>query len=233
MNFAQRQYELGFKLLGGSDRFNSTNYFRSLEASKNRPNPFPSPRRYIIKKNLQEPFKDYFVLKSNEKFKLKIETIQTKPVIPKLNLEYIELEQRMKNNRDRAREIYNRALSLENAKFALRVFTQKPRFMHTKFLEKLYEENYQTKSPKRTINKSINTKKLRVYLPKISGYKDWRYSIHSRTEANLDDDNDNEIGNNSSVELKEHGQKETKHQRQGHIEGQHRGANNNNLETTN
>ena len=153
--------------------------------------------------------------------------------IPKLNLEYIELEQRMKNNRDRAREIYNRALSLENAKFALRVFTQKPRFMHTKFLEKLYEENYQTKSPKRTINKSINTKKLRVYLPKISGYKDWRYSIHSRTEANLDDDNDNEIGNNSSVELKEHGQKETKHQRQGHIEGQHRGANNNNLETTN
>lgn len=230
MNFAQRQYELGFKLLGGNDRFNSTNYFRSLEASKKRPNPFPSPRRYIIKKNLQEPFKDFFVMKSNEKFKLKIETIQNKPVIPKLNEEYLKLEQIMKNNRDRAREIYNRHLSLENEKFTFRVFTQKPRLIIHKYLEKLYGENQQMKSPKRTINKSSNMKKLKVHLPKISGYKDWRYSIHSRTEANLDDDN--ELGNSNSFEFKEHGQKETKHQRQGHIEGQHRGANNN-LETSN
>jgi hypothetical protein len=232
MKIAQKQYELGFKLLGGSQRFDTTNYFTSIEASRNRPNPFTSPKQYIIKKNLQEPFKDYFVLKSNEKLRLKIETIQSKPVIPKLNVEYLELEQRIKNNKEKSRQIYNRALSLENEKFVHRVFTQKPRVIHMKFLEKLYEDNQQIKSPRRNVNGNTIYKKLKIKLPKISGYKDWRYSIHSRTEANLDEND--ESGNNNSLELKDHEHKEIKHQKQGHIEGQHRANNNdNNLETSN
>ena len=142
--------------------------------------------------------------------------------MPKLNDEYIELEQRIKNNKERSRQIYNRALSLENEKFAYRVFTQKPRVIHAKFLEKLFKENQQVKSPKRNSIDNTVYKKLKIKLPKISGYKDWKYSIQSRTEANLDENDD-------SLELKDHGHKDIKHQRQGHIEGQHRENNNDNF----
>ena len=220
MNFAQKQYELGFHILGGSQRFNTTNYFRNIDTIRSRQNQYPtSPKQYIIKKNLNEPFKDFFVLKSNERFRLKLETIQSKPVIPKLNEEYIQLEQRMKNNRERTRELYNRALSLENEKFAYRVFTQKPRFINAKFLEKIYanhEKNIAQKSPKK--RQSIYNS-LSIKLPKISGYKDWKYNLHSRTEANLDSDNEN--SNDKSLELKDHGYKEISHKKQGYIEGQH------------
>ena len=231
MNFAQKQYELGFRLLGNSQRFNTTNYFRSIDTAKSRPNQFPaSPRKFFIKKNLQEPYKDIFVKKSNERFRLRLETLQSKPVIPKLNNEYIELEKIMKNNKERARQIYNRALSIENEKYTNRVFTQRPRIMAAKYLEKLYEENKEKfeklKSPRRSIDKYDNYSTLPVKLPRI---KDRRNTFHSRTEANLDT-SDNEL-NNNSLELKDHGHKEISHQKQGHIEGQHREYNK--LETSN
>ena len=220
MNFAQRHYELGFKILGGSQKFNTTNYFSHIDTIRSRPNQYPlSPTRFLLKKNLYEPFKDFYVIKSNEKFRLKLETIQTKPVIPKINEEYIQLEQRMKNNRERARELYNRALSLENEKFKNRVFTQKPRVSNLRLIEKLYgnqQRNSIVKSPKKrnSIYSSIPIK-----LPKLSGYKDWKYNLHSRTEANLDSDNEN--SNDKSLELKDHGYKEISHKKQGYIEGQH------------
>ena len=70
MNFAQKQYELGFRLLGNSQRFNTTNYFRSIDTAKNRPNQFPaSPRKFFLKKNLQEPYKDIFVNNTSPKLK--------------------------------------------------------------------------------------------------------------------------------------------------------------------
>ena len=221
MNFAQKQYELSLRLLGNSPRFNTTNYFRSIDTAKSRPNQFPSsPRKFFIKKNLQEPYKDIFVIKSNERFRLRLETLQTKPVIPKINNEYIELEKIMRNNKERSRQIYNRALSIENEKYTNRVFTQRPRILRTKYLEKLYEENRENfekiKSPRRSNDKYGNNNILGVKLPKI---RDRRNTFHSRTEANLD--SDNEL-NNNSLELKDHGHKEISHQKQGHIEGQHR-----------
>ena len=226
MNFAQKQYELGFKILGGSQKFNTTNYFSHIDTIRSRPNQYPlSPTRFLLKKNLYEPFKDFYVIKSNEKFRLKLETIQTKPVIPKINEEYIQLEQRMKNNRERARELYNRALSLENEKFINRVFTQKPRFTNIRLLEKLIgnqEKNSIEKNPKKR-NSIYNS--IPIKLPKISGYKDWKYNFHSRTEANLDSDNEN--SNDKSLELNDHGYKEISHKKQGYIEGQH----NNQVET--
>ena len=127
----------------------------------------------------------------------------------------------MKNNKERARQIYNRALSIENEKYTNRVFTQKPRIPATKFLEKLYEDNIEKfekiKSPRRSNDKYGNYNTLPIKLPRI---KDRRNTFHSRTEANLDS-SDNEL-NNNSLELKDHGHKEISHQRQGHIEGQHR-----------
>ena len=138
--------------------------------------------------------------------------------MPKMNEEYIQLEQRMRNNRERTRELYNRALSLENEKFANRVFTQKPRVLNTIFLEKLHgnQRNNEQESPKKR-HSIYNSFPLK--LPKISGYKDWKYTLHSRTEANLDSDNEN--SNDKFLELKDHGYREISHKKQGYIDGQH------------
>ena len=222
MNFSQKQYELGFRLLNSTNfqRFNTTNYFKSLETAKNRPNPYPSPKKFVIKKSLQEPYKDIFVIKSNMNFRLRLNSIETKPVIPKINVDYIELGQRMRNNKERTRELYNRAISLENERFTNRVFTQKPRVTNTKILEKLYLENHsrileQLKSPSITRYKN-DFNKMPVRLPILSTYKNGKNKIHSRTEANLDSDNDEM--NDNSVELKDHVHKEISHQKRGHIE---------------
>ncbi len=56
-------------------------------------------------------------------------------------------------------------------------------------------------------------------MPKLSSFKFGKYSIQSRTEANLD--SDNEEVNNNSLELKDHGHKEIYHQKQGHLEWYH------------
>ena len=237
MNLAQKQYELGFNLLMNSQRFNTTNYFRSIDTIKSRQNQYLSPRRFIIKKNLQEPFKDFFVMKSNEKFRIKIDAIQNKPVIPKLNTEYIELEQRIHNNKEKTRQLYLRAISLENEKFAKRIFAQRPRVLDTKLLEKLYKENHEKyidilkSGNKRRLNFNGNDNTIPVRLPKIISKIDSKYKIHSKTEANLDSDNE-QNDNNNSLELKDHEHKEISHQKQGHIEGQHREINNNLAETS-
>ena len=228
MNSTQRRYELGFNLLGNSNKFNTTNYFRTLESIRSRRNQFPSsPKKYIIKSSIQEPYKDYFVIKTNNKLRLKLETLLSKPVIPKINTKYIEIEQRLKNNKERIREIFNRNLILQNEQFVNRVFSQKPRVINTKLLEKLYEENHEKyikllKSPKNRKN-SCNSNLIPVRLPKIS-----KNNKHFRTEANLDSDNEDskDSNNNNSLELKDHEHKEISHQRQGHIEGQHRYDNN-------
>ena len=225
MNATQKRYDQGFYILGSSQRFNTTNYFRTIDLIRSRPNQFPtSPKKYIIKSIIQEPYKDIYVIRANQKLRLKLDTIQSKPVIPKLNTEFIEIEQRMRNNKDKARELYNRALSLQNEKFIYRVFSQKPRIINTKLLEKLYEEKHdkyieQLKSPRIRKN-SYKSNLLPVRLPKIS-----KNNIHFRTEVNLDSDNEDSNDNDNNLELKDHEHKEINHQKQGHIEGQHRNNN--------
>jgi len=222
MNFAQKQYELGFRLLNSTNfqRFNTTNYFKSLDNAKSRPNPYPSPKKYLLRKVVQEPYKDFFVIKSNRNFRLKLNSIESKPVIPKINIEFLELGQRMKNNKEKTRELFNRAISLENERISNRIFTQKPRVLNTKLLEKLYVETHdkyieKLKSPSITRYKK-NLHPIPITLPKLSSFKFGKYSIQSRTEANLD--SDNEEVNNNSLELKDHGHKEIYHQKQGHLE---------------
>ena len=228
MNSTQRKYELGFNLLVNSKKLNTTNYFRTIETIRSRKNQFTvSPKKYIIKSSIKEPYKDYFVIQANQKLRFKIETLQRKPVIPKLNTEYSEIEQRMKNNKERIREIFNRNLLSQNEQFVNRVFSQKPRVINTILLQKLYEEKHEKyikmlQSPKNRKN-SCNSNLVPVRLPKIS-----KNNKHYRTEANLDSDNEDskDYNNNNSLELKDHEHKEISHQRQGHIEGQHRYDNN-------
>ena len=96
MNLTQRRYELTFNLLGYPQKYNKTNYFSIIESIKGRKNQFTtSPKKYIIKSSNREPYKDSFIIKANNKLRLKIETLQSKPVLPKINTEYIEIEKRI------------------------------------------------------------------------------------------------------------------------------------------
>ena len=218
MNSYQRQYESGFRLAENIQRFSSTNYFKSLDHIKKRKLQIPTPKKYIIKKFSNEPYKDLFVLKENKRIKLKLDSINEKPPVPKLNLEYIKLGEIMRNNKERNREIYQKALSLENSKFTARIREQKPIILTAKELGKMFAEHERyveiLKSPcimRRSTKYS--PPKAPVYLPKIEK----KINAHSKTEFNLD--SDNEKSHDNSMEMKEHDANEISHQKRGHIDG--------------
>lgn len=209
MNFSQKQYELSLRIFN-TDLNDSTPYFNSLNLAKARKNPYASPKKYVIKHVSTEPYKDYYVINENKKIKFRLDNITNKPVEPLLNNEYIEIEQRIKNNKEKNREMYKRGLSKENQKYSSRIFTQKPRVISTELLEKLYIETHdkyieQLKS--RNVIKNKNKEKSNLYgkiiLPKISGYKNLYTEIHE---------------NSKSKEMKTHGHKEITHQKPGHYE---------------
>ena len=209
MNFSQKQYELNLRLFS-TDLSDPSNYFTSLNLAKLRKNPYASPKKYVIKHVNTEPYKDFYVINENKKIKIRLDNISNKPVEPILNNEYIEIEQRIKNNKEKNREIYKRGLSKENEKYSSRVFTQKPRIINTELLEKLYietHEKYIEQLKPKKVNKN-NNKTPRLYgkikLPKISGYN-----------INIDLNE-----NNKSKELKNHGREEIAHQKPGHEENQ-------------
>ena len=205
MNFSQKQYELNLRLLN-TDLSDSTNYFNSLNLAKLRKNPYTSPKKYVIKHVNTEPYKDFYVIKENKKIKIRLDNISNKPVEPILNNEYIEIEQRIKNNKEKNRELYKRGLSKENEKYSSRIFTQKPRIINTELLEKLYIETHekyieQLKSKKLNKNNNKATKLYgKIILPKISGY-----NVNMVSNEN-----------NKSKELKNHGSEEIAHQKPGH-----------------
>ena len=205
MNFSQKQYELNLRLFS-SDLSDPSNYFNSLNLAKLRKNPYASPKKYVIKHVNTEPYKDFYVINENKKIKIRLDNISNKPVEPILNNEYIEIEQRIKNNREKNRELYKRCLSKENEKYSSRVFTQKPRVINTELLEKLYietHEKYIEQLKPKKVNKN-NNKATRLYgkiiLPKISGYN-----------INMDLNENN---------LKNHGREEIDHQKPGHSENE-------------
>ena len=221
MNSSQRFYELGFKLLSNSQRFNTANYFRSLYQAKKRESQYQSPKNSskitfnTVKKTRQEPYQDYFVINSNKKFRLKLDNIYEKPSMPKLNEEFIKLAQKLRINKDRQRELYIRAVSLENEKIAHRIYNQKPVAINVKQLEKLNAETHDKylqiiKSPlimrKLILSNPVNLPK--IFTPK----KPKNNNAHSKTEFNLENENDDSFNN-----AVEHSNKDITHQKRGHL----------------
>ena len=86
MNLLQKQYGLKINIQKDSQRYNIENYFNTIEAIRSRPTQFITyPKNCFIKKISQEPYKDIFVIQSNRKMRLRLESIRNKPVIPKIN----------------------------------------------------------------------------------------------------------------------------------------------------
>jgi hypothetical protein len=228
MNAFQRQYETGFRLMENIPKFSSTNYFKTLNIIRNRQSQYPT-RKLIIKSEFQEPEKTYDVMKENKRLKLNIYNISHKPYIPKINTKFIKYGEFLRNNKERNRDVYNRALSLENKKYSNRIYNQKPIILKVKYLEKLLSETHDKylemiKNPC-LMRKSFDMKnRTLVNLPNINS-KRKRFKGHSKTEANLNVDNDQSY--NNSIEMTSHGYSDISHQKMGNVEGKH--GNNNQL----
>lgn len=223
MNSYQRQYESSFRLASNIQRFSSTGYFKSLDSIRKRQIQIPTPKKYIIKKFSNEPYKDFFVLRENKRLRLRLDSINEKPPAPKLNYEFIKLGEIMRNNKERNRELYQKAISLENSKYVTRIKEQKPIILTAKIFDKMFAEHEKyvemLKSPYIMRRSKDSPVKTPIYLPKIEK----RVNAHSKTEFNLE--SDNEKSNDNSLEMNSHDAKEISHQKRGHIDGANNGNN--------
>ena len=209
MKICQKQYELGFLLLNSPNRFSINHYFNNLKLAKSRKNLYPPINNHIPKKTYTEPFKDYETVKSLQKLQLRIDTINERQPLPKINKAFIEIKTRINNNKGKTKELANRALSLENIKFTRRIMNQEPRIMKCKLLDKLYFEKHEkyVEMSKRRIVGDIS--KFQFKLPKLKKKQ--------KTELN------NEF--EKSLNLKEHDYKDITHQTQGHLDEQNQANN--------
>ena len=222
MNTAQKFYDSAFTTISGSQKLNPFFYFKSLQLIGSRKTQYPSFDRFIIKREPQLPYKNHFVIEANKKYNQKISIMRQKPVIPKINSLFLELDQRIKHNKEKIKENKTRALTLENSKYNTRVRNQKPKLLKAEFLKKLFVENHdkyleillRNTRFRKKVGKS-NNKNTYIKLPSISGYKDGIFSnrLHSKTEYNLDDDIEN--SNDNSVEQRDHKHIEISHQKRG------------------
>ena len=229
MNNTQRLYGLAFNTIIGVQQLNPFSYFKSLNLINQRKTQYPSFDRFIIKKVSKVPYQDFFVIQSNKKYKDKILDMRQKPVKPKINSVYLELDQRIKNNKEKIKLNKERALTLENKSYNIRVKNQKPKLLKADYLQKLYVENHdkylelllRNSRFRKKVGNSNNFKSSIIKLPNISGYKNGMFSkIQSKTEYNLDDDNNNNQSSDNSVEQKDHKHNEISHEIQGHEEKQ-------------
>lgn len=218
MNACQRQYESGFRLLENIPRFSTTNYFKKIDFIKNRQSQYPT-RNFNIKREFQELEKNYDVMKDNQRLKLNIYNISNKPYIPKINTKFIRYSEFLRSNKEKNRDIYNRAISLENKKYADRIYNQKPIILKVKYLEKIFSETHDKyleliKNPC-LMRKSYEMKnRTLIKLPNIN-YKRRRFKGHSKTEANLNTDNDQSY--NNSLEMTSHDYNDISHQKRGNV----------------
>ena len=222
MNSNQRLYDLAFITINNSTtKLNPFDYYKNIKTIYSRRTQFPSFDKFSFKRINPKPipYKDHFVIESNKKYSSKIKSLIKKPVIPKINSEFEELEQRLKNNNERNKFVKKRALKLENKKFMMRVKDQKPKILKASELSKLFIENHSKYSEIKLRNSRFRKKpakkskpKLYLSLPSISGSEFNYKSIRIKSEYNLDSiDSSKE----NSLEQKDHKHHEFSHEKQG------------------
>ena len=222
MKTIQKQYELKSRMFNNYKEIDPYDYFRYIDQIRTRPNQYSiSTERNVIKKIIYEPYKDPNVIEANRRHKLNLYKIFKEPALPKLNNEYLEVREILKNNKDRYREIAERALSFENMKFQDRVFNQKPRIVENCFYRKIpnliksstngdFESEY-----RKTLRKSNHLR-----LPAINKHKEGKFERLFQTEVNTTRDiNENEQSGDNTINMKDHKYKDISHLKQGHIEG--------------
>ena len=143
MNLRQKSY----------DSFNTTNrllkltnsYYhnRNLDFIKNRKSKFVSIKKEksVHKSKYLQPFKDFFVKRSNATLISKINEMRWKPVKPKINTFFIAKEKDIQDFRQRYQIINKDSIKNENINYKKRIKNQKP-FFSTKYMDKDFKDNH-------------------------------------------------------------------------------------------
>ena len=226
MNSTQKFYDLGFLTVNNSiQKINPFDYLKNLRLIQERKTQFPTFDKFIMKKMREIPYKNHFVMESNKKYNHKIKEMKDKPVAPKINTVFIELDQRIRNNKEINKIIKSRALTLDNHNFKKRIKNQQPKLLKAEYLSKLFINSHdkyleillKNSKFRKKINKySIENKMSTIKLPNISSYREGVFNkFHSRTEFNLQAE---ENSKDNSIEQKDHKYKEISHQKQGHLD---------------
>ena len=219
MNPAQKLYDYKSSILDSNSKVIETEYFRIIDNIRTRPNLYKiAPEKYNIKRNAYEPYKAPDVINSNKKFQLRIDTIIDEPSLPKINLEYLDIREKLRKNRERYRDIAKSVLNTENEKFQDRVFNQKPRIESTMDLLKDYElsQTYKNLGRNNRGLKKFYKEKTNVRLPSINKHK-VNYDKIFQTEINNTNGNsDTEPNVKDAKELKDHKYSEITHQKPEH-----------------
>lgn len=220
MSTTQKNFDSSLRFLASTQRFNPNNYFNTLEKIRNRQSQFQTQKQNTIKKSSQEPYKDIFVIDSNRRFKIKLSNISNRPVVPKMNEEYLKFADFLKTSKDKQREMHDRVLSIENEKLSKRFYTKKPGEFNVKILEKINSETHDKYLQILRNHSLLKQKWLNspLILPKISSQKKGMSNFRSKTEINLGPESSSL---NNSSDFKDHGYNEISHQKSGNIEGQH------------
>jgi hypothetical protein len=222
MKTIQKQYELKSRLFNNSQEMDLNDYFRYIDLIRNRPNQYSIPtERNVIKKIIYQPYKDPNVIEANRRHKLNLYNKYKEPALPKLNNIYLEVREILKNNKDRYREIAERALSFENTKFQDRAFSQKPRIIENYYYRKIpnLKKSSNNRDSESEYRKS-SRKSSHLRLPSINKHKEEKYEKLFQTEVNTTRDiNDNEQSGDNTINMKDHKYKDISHLKQGHIEG--------------
>ena len=224
MKTIQKQYELKSRMLNNSQNIEITDYFRFLDEIRKRKNLYIIPQEKInIKRVICEPFKDPNVIDENKRFKERLYTIIDERPLPKLNIEYLEVRDRIKNSKEKYREIAQKGLSVENSRFQDRVFNQKPRIEEIRFLRKIHKRHSKLMKNSKTENYEDDYKKYskriqNLILPNIYAHKDGNSEKIFQTEVNTTNNvSHNEQSIENAEKMKDHNYNEISHQKQGHI----------------
>ena len=236
MNSVQKQYELKSRMFNNCKKIDLTEYFKFLDEIRRRKNQYIIPqdkKNIIIKRVINEPFKDPSVIEENRRQKERLYTIIDEKPLPKLNYEFLEVRDRIRNNKEKYREIAERALSVENTKFIDRVFNQKPRIGEIRIYKKLQKRYSKIMKSSLTShydddeNKKPSRRSENIILPNINGHKEGKNDKIEKifqTEININNNNNNNSSENeneqsmeNSEKMNEHKYNEISHQKQGHI----------------
>ena len=101
MNINQRLYDTRLKMIT-SDIYADPFYFlKNIDLIRARKTMYPMYKIFYLKKKTQIPYKMNYVMENNKRFTERMGGIMNKKVSPKINNVFLELEERLKNNKQR------------------------------------------------------------------------------------------------------------------------------------
>ena len=213
-------------MLTNDYNLNHFHFFKSIDLIRARKTMYPMYQTFYLRTKPKILYKQNYVMEDNKRFSERMGGIMNKKVVPKINNVFLELEERIKHNKEKNRENKTRALTLENEKYANRVMAQKAHVLNAKYLKKLYEEKHDKyleilmRPMKLRNNKKLKNERtfnIRNKLPNISSTStDGFYSKYkSNTENNME--TTNEQSKENSLELNEHKRHEMIHNKAGSL----------------